>query len=254
MTALTTFIGVDLAWKSDKNHSGVVVAKGSLDEVALTACSNGLATLDGVLDYVIAHTTENTVVAIDAPLVITNQDGQRPCETLIGQQFGARHGSAHTSNLNLYPNAGSVRFEAMLRAKGFSHQPSPVRDKRKPGKWFFEVYPHPAQIILFSLESIIKYKKGTVSQKKAGLGTFRGYIQDRLICGDPPLRINEMLSELLAVVLEELAGKSLKQYEDLLDACLCAYLALFYWYWGSEKNEMIGDLQTGYIINPTHAL
>ena len=110
------------------------------------------------------------------------------------------------------------------------------------------------QIILFSLESIIKYKKGTVSQKKTGLETFRGYIQNRLICGDPPLRTNERLSELLAVSLNELAGKSLKQYEDLLDACLCAYLALFCWYWGGDKNEMIGDMQTGYIINPTEPL
>jgi len=254
MSAITNFIGVDLAWKSDKNHSGVVVGKGSLDGVELTACSNGLATLDGVLEYVIGHTTENTVVAIDAPLIITNRGGQRPCETLIGQQFGARHASAHTSNLNLYPNAGSVRLECMLRGQGFSHQPCPESDKRKSGKWFFEVYPHPAQIVLFSLDSIIKYKKGTVAQKRTGLGMFRGYIQDRLVCGNPPLRVNELLSDLLAVNVDGLSGKPLKKYEDLLDACLCAYLALFYWYWGSEKNEMIGNLHSGYIINPTESV
>ena len=251
MTFLTTFIGVDLAWKSDKNHSGVVVARGSADGAELIAYSNGLATLEGVLDYVARHATENTVVAIDAPLIITNRTGQRPCETRIGQRFGARHASAHTSNLNLYPNAGSVRFEAMLRRDGFLHQPHPATDKKKPGKWIFEVYPHPAQITLFSLERIIKYKKGAVSQKKSGLAELRGYIQNCLICGDPPLRTNEMLGELLAVSLDELSGKSLKQYEDLLDACICAYLALFYWYWGGEKNEIIGDPQTGYIINPT---
>jgi len=37
----------------------------------------------------------------------------------------------------------------------------------------------------------------------------------------------------------------------VLDAYFCAYLALFYWRWGGERNEMIGDLQSGYIINPT---
>ena len=52
MTVLTTSIGVDLGWKSDKNHSGVVVARGSLEGVELIACSNGLAALEGVLDYV----------------------------------------------------------------------------------------------------------------------------------------------------------------------------------------------------------
>lgn len=253
MSCHTTFIGVDLAWKSDKNHSGLAVAHGSREGMELIACSKEPATLDGILEYVIAHTTEHTVLAIDAPLVITNHAGQRPCETLIGQQFGARHASAHTSNLSLYPNAGSVRFESMLRSNGFLHEPCPATDRRKPGKWFFEVYPHPAQIVLFNRESIIKYKKGSLSQRRTGLKTLRESIRARLISGNPPLRVNEILEKLINQELCRLSGKQLKEYEDMLDACICAYLALFYWYWGSEKNEMIGDLQSGYIINPTEA-
>lgn len=251
MTDITTFIGIDLAWKSDKNHSSVVVARRSVGKTELIGCSKGLATLEAVFDYVKQHTTEHTVVAIDAPLIINNQTGQRRCETLIGQRFWRQHACAHTSNLRLYPDAGSIRLEAMLREIGFLHQPCPAKDARKPGKWIFEVYPHPAQIVLFNLESTIKYKRGRVAQRKSGLNTFRGYIQDRLVKGTPSLSKNEMLSELLAVKLDQLSGKSLKQYEDLLDACFCAYLALFYWYWGDKKNEMIGDRQTGYIINPS---
>jgi len=53
-----------------------------LDGVERTACSNGIAALDGVVNYVIEHARENAVVAIDAPLVITNETGQRPCGTL----------------------------------------------------------------------------------------------------------------------------------------------------------------------------
>jgi predicted RNase H-like nuclease len=253
MSSHTTFIGVDLAWKSDKNHSGVVIAHGSVDGMELIACSNDLARLEDVLEYVIAHTTENTVLAIDAPLVISNQTGQRPCEKLIGQRFGARHASAHTSNLNLYPNAGSVRFECMLRANGFLHEPCLATDMRKPGKWFFEVYPHPAQIVLFNRKRIIKYKKGTVPQKRAGLKTLRESIHERLVSGNPPLHINELLEKLLTQNLDQLAGKRLKHYEDMLDACFCAYLAFYYWYWGRERNEMIGELQSGYIINSTEA-
>lgn len=254
MTIHTTFIGVDLAWQSDKNHSGVVVARGSVDGAQLIACSNGLATLEGVVAYIVKYATENTVVAIDAPLIINNQTGQRPCETLIGQRFGAQHASAHTSNLKLYPNAGSVRFEAMLKSEGFSHGPIPSADRFKSGKWIFEVYPHPAQIVLFGLERIIKYKKGTVSQKKYGLDTLRGFILDRFLCSDPHFCKNEMLDELLTADLNGLSGRSLKHYEDLLDGCFCAYLALHYWHWGDAKNEIIGNLTTGYIINPTKPL
>lgn len=250
-SALTTFIGVDLAWQSDKNHSGIVVSRGSEEGLTIVACSKGITTLDAVLDCILVNTTENTVIAIDAPLVIANVDGQRPCETLIGKRFGARHGSAHTSNLTLYPNAGSVRFENMLRANGFSHNPCPSTDKRKSGKWFFEVYPHPAQLVLFDLDQIIKYKKGTVAQKRAGLKKFREYIKDRLVCGSPPIHNNEILTTMLTLELAQLSGKFLKQYEDQLDACLCSYLAFYYWYWGSEKNELIGAIESGYIVNPS---
>ena len=35
MRNMTTFIGIDLAWQSDKNHTGIVVAYG--DEAGATA-------------------------------------------------------------------------------------------------------------------------------------------------------------------------------------------------------------------------
>jgi predicted RNase H-like nuclease len=72
--------------------------------------------------------------------------------------------------------------------------------------------------------------------------------------GGVPCSTSVFASVQLQKNVEELKGKSLKQYEDILDAFLCAYLALFYWRWGEEKNEMIGDLKSGYIINPTEPL
>ena len=51
--------------------------------------------------------------------------------------------------------------------------------------------------------------------------------------------------------MDELRGRSLKSYEDALDAVFCAYLAFHYWRWGAERNEMIGDLESGYIVVPT---
>lgn len=34
------------------------------------------------------------------------------------------------------------------------------------------------------------------------------------------------------------------------DAYVCAYTALYYWYWGTEHCEVIGDTETGYIVTP----
>jgi len=72
--------------------------------------------------------------------------------------------------------------------------------------------------------------------------------------GNPSIHQNAKLHKLLNLDLQMIEGIDLKQYEDVLDALICAYLFLFYWAWGTEKNEMIGDLETGYIINPTHPL
>jgi predicted RNase H-like nuclease len=250
----TIFIGVDLAWQSDKNHSGIVVLQGDSQGVTLVDYSTGIATLQEVVAYILAHATTDTVIAIDAPLVIKNVTGQRPCENLISRRFGRYHASAHTSNLTRYPNAGSVYLVHLLEQHGFSHDPNPVKDKQRAGRWFFEVYPHPAQVVLFNLEKIIKYKKGRLAHKRAGLQSLRQYIALKFSGGRPSLQPNQQLQSLLDQNLEALTGKALKQYEDTLDALVCAYLAFFYWTWGEEKSELIGDLETGYIINPIVAL
>lgn len=253
MNEFTTFIGVDLAWRSDKNPSGIVVAQGGRSGAALVDCSSGIVSLQSVADYIAAHTTSNTVVAVDAPLIINNETGQRLCEKHIGQKFGKYHAAAHSSNLERYPTPGGVRLAQMLEEKGFSHNPNPTTDKLRAGQWFFEVYPHPAHVVLFGLTRIIKYKKGRVAERRRGLQKFRQHLE-KLAAANPPFLRNEMSRELLQKSVEELKGKSLKQYEDLLDAFFCAYLALFYWRWGAQKNEMIGDLESGYIINPKEPL
>jgi predicted RNase H-like nuclease len=142
----------------------------------------------------------------------------------------------------------------MLQQKGFSHDPNPTKDKFRAGRWFFEVYPHPAHVVLFNLDRIIKYKRVRVAQKRKGLQELRDYIALKLLSGEPWILANALLQSLLIQHLQGLKGIALKQYEDTLDAMLCAYLALFCWYWGEEKNEMISDLETGYIINPSESL
>ena len=195
--------------------------------------------------------TTNTVIAVDAPLIIKNETGRRPCETQISRRFGSRHASAHSSNLMLYPNAESVLLADMLERHGFSQDINPETDKARSGRWFFEVYPHPAHVVLFDLPRIVKYKKGRVANRKHGLIEFRLHMWVKLTRAEPCLLPTPILGELTHTDLTIVKGKALKQYEDTLDAVLCAYIALYYWRWGAEKNEMFGDLDTGYIINPT---
>jgi len=43
---------------------------------------------------------------------------------------------------------------------------------------------------------------------------------------------------------------TLKALEDQLDALLCAYIGAHWWYWGIERNLVLGDRTTGYIVIP----
>ncbi len=251
---ITTFIGVDLAWRTGKNPSGIAVAQGNSEGAELICHHANRYSLVEISDIILSLSTDNTVIAVDAPLIINNQTGRRPCETQISEKYGNRHASTHSSNLTLYPDAESVQFAKNLERYGFSQDIDPHIDIRRGGRWFFEAYTHSAYVVLFDLPRIIQYKKGRVADKKRGLTEFRRLLWEKLTVAEPPLRPTTNFKDLTHIDLSPTRGKALKNYEDTLDAVLCAYITLFYWRWGSKKNEMFGDLDSGIIINPTTSL
>ena len=122
----TTFIGVDLAWKS-RNPTGIAIMEGDRSGAELTI----VATLEAeasVLDFLRNYSTANTIVAIDAPLIITNELGQRACETEVGRRYGKRDAYCHSSNLTLYSNAASVALTSALLADGYAHVTPTTKD------------------------------------------------------------------------------------------------------------------------------
>jgi predicted RNase H-like nuclease len=140
-----------------------------------------------------------------------------------------------------------------LEAAGFRHR---VASERKAGgRWFFEVYPHLAHVVLFDLDFILRYKAKSRRPRELRVAEFRR-LHD-LLAGlggaEPSLRPRAAAS-LLSSELEALRGQPLKDHEDALDAWFCAYLALHAWYWGAERNEIVGDFESGYIVLPTQAV
>src|SRR5437763_10195367 len=82
------FVGIDLAWAVDTRHTGVAVAESDLHGLRLIKLSSNLCSLDDVVGYVASELAENTVIAIDASLIVENDLGQRPCETEIARTYG----------------------------------------------------------------------------------------------------------------------------------------------------------------------
>jgi predicted RNase H-like nuclease len=251
---MPTFLGLDLAWYGTGNSSAMAVLHGDGEEVQLVNVFEALQSDDEIFSALVTSAAPDTVLAIDAPLIICNASGQRPCESEIGRRFGRADASAHTSNLARFPDARSVRLADRLVAAGWRHSPDPASDRRCSGRSLFEIYPHPAHVVLFDLARIIKYKKGNLALKRAGLSDLRRAIQTNLAFASPALVGAPVLEELLRRELTGLRGRELKMYEDALDALLCAFVAAHYWAWGSERNEMIGTMTGGYIVTPSRTV
>jgi len=142
-------------------------------------------------------------------------------ETAVGKRYGNRDGSCHTSNKNLFPDAASVALAAALVADGFVHPEEP--EINPSGRIVLEVYPHAAMVALFNLKKTIKYKKGPLEIRRAGLGEVRK-LMDELAQAEPALMPTDSLRAFLETDLNRLAGQGLKDYEDKLDALFCTLL------------------------------
>lgn len=118
-----TFIGIDLAWRSNKNPTGLAVLRGQRSGSVVTHVVSGRYELAHILQFVIDRADGMVVVGIDAPLIITNRIGQRECETQLSRKYGDRHASCHTSNLSRYQDATSLRITEELVKAGFEHAP-----------------------------------------------------------------------------------------------------------------------------------
>lgn len=240
----SVFIGIDLAW-GETNPSGWAVLKGDQRCAELVEV-NTLPSCEAVLARLKDHATASIVVAIDAPLIISNEKGQRRCETEIGRCYGAKGASCHSSNLSHCHPAG-VRLASQLESLGFRHAPDLAHPENQ--RVMLEVYPHPALIELFRLRSIIKYKKGKVASRRKGQGDLQQRLRE-LSRFTRPLACTPSLSEFLATQTKALRGAALKANEDKLDAIMCAYIA-YHWFWRRPCIRTFGDLASGYIVVPT---
>ena len=157
------FIGVDLAWSSRAGTGLCTIADGRV------ISSTRVTTDDEILAWLASHVSGDVLVAIDAPLIVRNSTGRRPCDQLISQCFGAHHASAHSANLGIQAFRDGVRGERVARALGLDIDPAfaPLTGVRRA----IEVYPHPAIVALFDLPVTLKYKAkpGRTLQSRAAL-------------------------------------------------------------------------------------
>jgi predicted RNase H-like nuclease len=185
----------------------------------------------------------NHVMSIDQGLVVPNATGMRPVERLLASALmGAFGCGAHASNhgrASCYgPRAGIWDFIETLEQRGYRHEPLEVAG-RPEGRFFFECYPHPALIGLFNLDRTLPYKvtRGTAAGWQQLLGHLRSLEETDL----PILNVKDHVPVELAWT---------KPNEDQLDALIAAYIAAYFWWFGTARSIVLGSLTEGYIVTP----
>lgn len=234
-TMLPSFVGIDLAW-GHRARTGLAV----VDDAGRLDQSGAVRTDDEIDEWLRRFAGHVVVAAVDAPLIVPNETGQRRCETEISRAFWRYKIGAHSSN------RGRAEFDpprAETLANRFGWSVDPRRHGSFEAPVCIEVYPHPTMVGLFGLSERIIYKSG---QSRA-----LGFAQlVRHFASIRELRLSEYprWAELSRVVTDPKPG-DLTRIEDELDAILCAHLA-WLWHHRPRTLQVYGSLEDGYIVAP----
>lgn len=243
------FIGIDLGWTS--GFSGLCCLHWELNQLRVLDLARKRP-LEEVLDWIDSWVSppEPALVAVDAPTLIPNATGMRLPDKLTHRYFGRYHAGCYPANLNRPFASRTVGFGLSLEQRGFVH--APAIDPQASGRYQIEVFPHPAMVHLFRLNSILKCKKGRLAERKAELIQLVHYILEILPQLTPSLALSASDCSRLALLPfpKRMTGNALKAVEDRLDSLICAYIGAYWWYWGRERNWVLGDISTGYLVVP----
>ena len=251
------FLGLDLAW-GRKNTSGgcVISCPASASRAVVREYVETLGDDDEILEWVSRWNDsdeareDGLLLGVDAPLLVPNLTGKRPCETELGKRFARFQAGAHPANRTIF--GGDVRGERLvsrLAETGIAHDPYLPAPRQTGMRQMMEVFPHPAHVVLFGLAKTLKYKpkpKRTYESRWAAMNDYSRLLRS-LTQFDPPLDLPEGWPP---TDVSGLIGGKLKQLEDGLDALSCAYIVLWYWRHGPAGAEVIGDMTAGYVVIP----
>jgi pyridoxamine 5'-phosphate oxidase len=191
----------------------------------------------------------NAVIGIDAPTVVPSKvpgevpdaGALRPADRLARSLYGKY--SAGPSPGNLLPAVWNrtTRLSSSLAARQFLHGDRLI--PQTDGRHQIEVHCPAASVQLFLLARMVRYRRGTLAERREGLRLLRGLMLDHF-----PRLFPRLALDALPEVPETPA--EVRVLEHRLDSVMSAYVAAHWWYWGRERNEVLGDAATGYIVVP----
>ena len=262
-------IGIDLAWgegSSQKlaNETGLVAVEPSGMIVdAGWAC--GIAS---TTEWVERVATADTLLMVDAPLVVSNALGQRLCETQVGQRYGRWNVFANSTNLGS-PRLAGVALLHVLEAGGWHYHDACDGVPPSLGRHLAEVYPYTTLVgtpeFGYDVERPI-YKRRPTSIRLDAFRALRKANCDELVrrlaalrTADPPLHLtSHPVTAKLTDEASPIDDRQYKHREDLIDALLCAWTGLLWLAYGLKRCQVLGigdqSMPVATIIAPARSI
>ncbi len=238
------YVGVDLAW-GERNPTGLAVLDDRGHLVHLSAAITDEAIEAAVSPYVAGR----CLVAIDAPLVVTNPTGNRPAEAALNGDFAKFDAGAHPANTGRKELSATPRGARLAAKLKLDMDPSSTSRRRA-----IEVYPHPATVALFRLGRTLKYKQKPGRPLPLLKSELLQLVRLLEALADAPLPLHlgdhEDWRSLVGRVASAERKRDLRPAEDEVDAVVCAYVAMFATL-RSGLTTTYGDGASGYIVTPT---
>lgn len=232
--------GIDLAWGT-KARTGIAVTD-SLGRLERSASVTSDSEITAFLSA-----SAPTVIAIDAPIIVTNPTGMRECERDLSRDFRRFHAGTHPTNMSRPSMRPEPRAMRLVTAHGWSRDPGARAGIDSP--LALEVYPHSAMVGLFALERILGYKakRGRTLESRAEQFEVLFDLMERHC--DQPLYLtrSSRWSELRQETREARTQSRLDLVEDEVDAIFCAYVA---WIFATSPQQLVtyGTADAGAII------
>ncbi len=224
----TVYIGIDLAW-GEKNASGFAVLAG--DNLEIIDCKM-LLSIEEIVEEISHYLECKIYLGVDAPLLVPNTQGNREIEKNFNKEFSVYKIAMLPINRTLL-----TKFSSTIRSEELFKRLSTLDFKRDytHTRVIFEVYPHSSIAVCFNDNKILPYKRKKGRDTafiKTHLSIYQNYLL-HVIKEHPFLREDISL----------LKGKKLKEYEDKLDAIVCAY-TLYYCRKHRCKLYKLGEVET----------
>ncbi|QEU69678.1 DUF429 domain-containing protein [Streptomyces galilaeus] len=244
-------MGIDLAWaqggsRAKPNETGVAAIDG---RGVVIDCGWTFGLEETMAWLAKTAVGGSTLAFVDAPLVVDNPAGQRPCEREVGQRYGRWKVSANSTNQSS-PRRAGVLLRALMQESGWTYD-----DGRggppTGGLVISECYPYTTLVGASELgydQERPTYKRRPARVPTAQWRAVRAEECDKLIArmaglatADPPLLLSSHLvsRRLLQEPSPQLAA-DYKHREDLIDALLCAWTAALWSRHGLARCQVLG--------------